>query len=57
MRSLTLADVVGDVVAVEGLVRELPAVDVQGQGAGEAETVAGNVNVLGVVPLEKVEDA
>ena len=48
---------IGDVVAVEGLVRELPAVDVQGQGAGEAEAVAGNVHVLGVVPLEKVEDA
>ena len=48
---------IGDVVAVEGLVRELPAVDVQGQGAGEAETMAGSVRVLGVVPLEQVEDA
>ena len=54
---LTFADVVGDVVAVEGLVQELPAVNVQGQGAGEAEAVAGGVHVFGVVPLEQVEDA
>ena len=53
----TFADVVGDVVAVEGLVRELAAVDVQRQGAGEAEAVAGGVHVFGVVPLEQVEDA
>ena len=56
-RLLTLSDVIGDVVPVEGLVGELSAVDVQDQGAGEAEAIARGVNIHGVVPLEQVEDS
>ena len=55
--ALTLSDVVGDVVPVEGLVRELSAVDVEDQGAGVAEAVARGLDIHGVVPLEQVEDA
>ena len=56
-RYLTLSDVVGDIVSVEGLVQELPAVDVKRQGTGKAEAVTRGVHVSGIEPLEQVEHA